>query len=126
MSSQEGNEAFLSLMHCPRDYTGDVQLPIRITSIDVSRLAGRKGITGFTGSSMLWGCITLNGMLCSPERNILYCAAGYSGVVTIGDYINSIADNAFADCAGITAFEVEEDNETFSAENGILLSARWQ
>jgi hypothetical protein len=62
-----------------------------------------------------------NGILYhNAGAELIYCPGGKSGTVTIPMGVTSIALDAFDDCRGITAFDVEAGNTTFDTVNDVL------
>lgn len=65
-----------------------------------------------------------DGMLFDKELStLLVCPEGKQPVASLPDSMTSFADDAFAGCRNLEAFQVEEGNQTFASVDGVLYSA---
>lgn len=65
-----------------------------------------------------------DGMLFNKELStLLVCPEGKQPVASLPDSMTSFADDAFAGCRNLEAFQVEEGNQTFASVDGVLYSA---
>lgn len=65
-----------------------------------------------------------DGMLFDKELStLLVCPEGKQLVASLPDSMTSFADDAFAGCRNLEAFQVEEGNQTFASVDGVLYSA---
>jgi hypothetical protein len=100
---------FSALYGCER--LTSVTIPSSVTSIGECAFDGCSGLTSVTipssvtsiGSGAFWGCSSLTS-------------------VTIPSSVTSIGTMAFSYCFGMTSFVVANENQTYTAINGLLCS----
>ena len=54
------------------------------------------------------------------KTKLIRCPPGKTGTVAIPATVNTIADRAFRDCVGVTAFDVASGNATFVSVDGVI------
>lgn len=97
-----------------------------------------RGCTGFSGTLTIPenvtvigdhafdGCSGFTGELTLPDgiERIGDCSfrgcVGFAGAIAIPAGVTYIGTDAFLSCSGITSIDVDEDNQNYSSENGIL------
>ena len=88
-----------------------VTIPDSVTSIGYSAFYGCSGLTS----------VTIPDSVTSIGYSAFYGCSGLTSV-TIPDSVITIGDTAFLDCDGLTSIVVDEDNENYCSENGVLFS----
>ena len=123
------NNSEAELIYCPASYTGVVQIPGSVCSINADVFAGCNGITGFAVDEGNPSYTAVNGILlnaagtqivlCPPGMKNITIPAGvdsWSGdvfrlisgsfTVTMQSPLTAIPENAFKDCSGLTSVTI--------------------
>jgi len=123
-----------------------VTIPASVTSIGGSAFSGCTGLTSVTipnsvtsiGSTAFQNCTGLtainvdennanyasaDGVLFNKAKTTLITyPAGKTGAYTIPASVTSIGGNAFYNCTGLTAINVDESNANYASDNGVLFN----
>ncbi len=121
-----------------------VVIPDGLQKIDMSAFRGCSGLTGFYAGEGNQKYSSASGVLFNKSGDtLLKCPEGKSGSYVIPDEavnidgsaffgcrlltditipagVSTLGAHTFEQCTGLTAFEVSEDNESFSSQEGIL------
>lgn len=93
---------------------------IKLNNVELPNSIKKIGYMAF------WGCRSITSIVIPSglqeiESSVFYSCANLREV-TIGKSITKIASDAFDNCSTLQKFSVDENNETFTTENGILYS----
>ena len=88
-----------------------VTIPDSVTSISDGAFYGCTGLTS----------LTIGNSVTSIGNNAFYYCTCLTSVI-IPDSVTSIGNNAFCQCTGLTSIDVDENNNYYSSEDGVLFN----
>ena len=120
-STEEGllfNKEQTQLIIVPRAYKGDCTVPATVTSYTASAFTDCYGLTGIHVEEGNTGyASTPSGLLCVNGGNtVKLCPAGFTGVCEIPANISDYDPGGFSQCVGLTKFQVDPGNATYSGD----------
>lgn len=129
-----------TLLHCPKAKSGQLHLPLNLSSIAEGSLSDCGSITGVFVPPKNTAYRDIDGVLYSKDgTKLLFCPAGRTAPLFINDKVTAIRAGAFSlhtvsilliedgkareywmQSSDLAAIEVSKDNPVYSSENGVL------
>ena len=114
--------------------SGTITISNKVTSIESSTFSGCSNLNSVTipesvtsiGTSAFYNCTSLSSInmpesITSIGERAFYCCTSLSSV-NIPKGVTEIGDKAFTVCTNLKTIDVDNDNQQYSTENGLLLN----
>ena len=102
-------------------YLTSINIPESVEEIDPSAFEHCYSLSSYAVSEDNQYYSAYGGALYNKDKTeIILCPYNIYGTFTLPDSLQSVNDEAFAFCDGISAFEINADSQYFSTEDGIL------
>lgn len=117
------NKTQTTLIRCPMEKSGTVQISAGVTSISNSAFSGCQGLTAFEVDLNNPAYRSLDGVLYNKAGTmLLMCPPAKSGAVTLSAILTGIADGALGRCFFLTGIHVDPANPVYASVDGVLFN----
>jgi len=119
------DKGYIKLIGCPDARGGVVDIPASVACVSKPAFSNCSGVTEIRVNAANPFFSSEDGILFNKDRSRLICCPwGKEGVARIPANFMDFEDNAFWECAKLTAFDVASDNPVYSSRDGLLLNKK--